>query len=140
MNVEFVDTNVLVYAHDRSSGAKHDAAIALLGRLTEQGNIATSIQVLTEFYSVATKKMGMSSEEAESHLADFGWWLIHRPAHQDLLRAARLQRKHKLSWWDALMLTSVESLGSVVVWTEDLSHGHRYGTVQALNPFKGKRT
>ena len=54
-SVEFVDTNVLVYAHD---GALGPSTIDPL-----------SIQVLAKFYVIATKKLGMTSQEAEEVLA-----------------------------------------------------------------------
>src|SRR5580704_358383 len=135
MSVEFVDTNVLVYAHDGGAGAKHDRSVELLRRLAKDGSGALSIQVLAEFYVTATKKLRMTGKEAGEVLADLGGWTIHRPAHADLLRAARLHRRYTVSWWDALILVSAEELGCPIVWTEDLSDGQRYGTVTARNPF-----
>jgi predicted nucleic acid-binding protein len=136
MSVEFVDTNILVYAHDGGAGAKHDQSVELLRRLTEDGSGALSIQVLAEFYVTATKKLGMTSQEAEEVLADLGGWIIHRPAHADLLRAARLHRRYVISWWDALIVNSAAELGCRLLWTEDLSDGRRYGSVTARNPFR----
>src|SRR5690349_16012461 len=129
MSVDFVDTNVLVYAHDRSAGAKHDQSVELLKRLWQDATGALSIQVLTEFYAVATKKLGMTSQEAEGVLLDLGTWMIHRPAHADLLHAARFQRRYKISWWDALIVQSANEMGCAILWTEDLSDHQRYGAV-----------
>ncbi len=136
MSVEFVDTNVLVYAHDGGAGEKHSQSVALLRRLAGDRCGALSIQVLAEFYVTATRKMGMTSQEAEAVIADLAGWIIHRPSHADLLRAARLHRRRQISWWDALVLNSAMELGCRVLWTEDLSDGRQYGTVTARNPFK----
>jgi predicted nucleic acid-binding protein len=136
MSVEFVDTNVLVYAHDSGAGAKYVRSVELLGGLTTNGNGALSIQVLSEFYVTATKKLGMTSQAAEEVLEDLGGWIIHRPAHGDLLRAARLHRRYAVSWWDAMILNSAAELGCHILWTEDLSNGQRYGHVTARNPFR----
>jgi len=106
MSVEFVDTNVLADVHDGGAGAKHDRSVELLRRLTEDGSAALSIQVLAEFYVTATKKLGMTSQEAEEVLVDLGGWITHRPAHADLLRAAHLHRRYAVSWWDAMVLNS----------------------------------
>ena len=65
MSVEFVDTNVLIYAHDRSTGRKHEKAVDLLTRLFAERARAISIQVLIEFYSAATKKLKFTSAEAK---------------------------------------------------------------------------
>jgi predicted nucleic acid-binding protein len=135
MSVEFVDTNVFVYAHERGAGLKHDQAVELLTRLFEEQAGAVSIQVLSEFYITATKKLGMKSEEAEEAIADLGPWTIHRPSHDDLLRACSLHRRHKVSWWDALIINSAIELGCGVLWTEDLAAGQRYGALTVRNPF-----
>ena len=135
MSVEFVDTNVLLYAHDGGAGKKHSKAIQLLTRLSDDSNGALSIQVLCEFYSAGTRKMRIGSEEAEAIIRDLSGWIIHRPEHADLLRAVRLQRRYKIGWWDALIMNSAIELGSSIVWTEDLRHGQRYGGVLVRNPF-----
>jgi predicted nucleic acid-binding protein len=135
MSVEFVDTNVLVYAHDGGAGKKHERSVQLLNRLFDTGAGALSIQVLTEFYAVATKKLLMTSREAEEVLVDLGGWIIHRPGHADLVSAGRLQRRYKIAWWDALVVNSAIELGSSVLWSEDLAGGQRYGTVRVRNPF-----
>ena len=135
MNVEFVDTNVLIYAHDRSAGCKHTAAVALLSRLFEQGAGALSVQVLSEFYAVAVGKLGMNSQYAEDAVADLGSWMIHRPSHEDVLRASRLFRRYKIGWWDAMLLNSALELGCTTLWSEDFQDGRRYGSLTLRNPF-----
>jgi predicted nucleic acid-binding protein len=136
MSVEFVDTNVLIYAHDGGAGSKHERSVELLERLSEEGNGALSVQVLAEFYSAATRKLGRKSEEAEAAIADLGVWAIHRPGHESLLRACRLQRRHKIAWWDALVVNSAIEMESGVLWSEDLNDGQRYGSVTVRNPFR----
>jgi len=136
MIAEFIDTNVLIYAHDGGAGKKHIQAVELLTRLFEDAAGALSVQVLTEFYSAATRKLGIKSSEAEDVIRDLGGWTIHRPGHADLLKAARLHRRHKVSWWDALILNSAIETGCTVLWTEDLSDGQRYETVTVRNPFR----
>ena len=88
MSVEFVDTNVLVYAHDGGAGMKHDRSVELLARLFEDGGGVLSVQVLAEFYATATKELSMTSGRAEAAIADLGSWMVHRPGHADLLKSA----------------------------------------------------
>ncbi len=135
MSVEFVDTNILVYAHDGGAGKKHEKSVALLTNLVEAETCCASTQVLAEFYATATRKLGMTSEEAEEVLADLGSWKLHRPAHADLLNAALLQRRYKIAWWDALIVQSALALGCTILWSEDLSGGQRYGSLTVHNPF-----
>ena len=136
MNAEFVDTNVLVYAHSRDAPGKAPKAAALIERLLDAGTGTLSLQVLSEFYAAATRKLGMKSEEAEAVIADFGVWAIHRPTHDSLLRACRLQRRHKIAWWDALVINSAIEMESGVLWSEDLNDSQRYGSVTVRNPFR----
>jgi predicted nucleic acid-binding protein len=135
MSVEFVDTNILIYAHTGGAGSKHEKSVALLTRLVEEATGALSVQVLTEFYSAATKKLGMKSQEAEEVIADMRAWTIHRPGHDDVLRSARLQRRYKIAWWDALIVNSAQELGCSILWSEDLAGRQRYGPVTVRNPF-----
>ena len=135
MSVEFVDTNVPVYAHDGGAGDKYVKSCKLLSRSIEEQSGAISIQVLTEFYHAAIRKLGMKSQEAEEIIADLGSWTTHRPEHADVIRASRLHRCYKLAWWDALILNSAIELGCRIVWTEDLTDGQRYGPTTVRNPF-----
>lgn len=136
MSAEFIDTNVLIYAHDGGAGRKHTQAVELLSRLFDEAAGGLSIQVLSEFYSAATRKLGIKSSEAEEVIRDLGGWTIHRPGHADLLRAAQLHRRHKIAWWDALILNSAIELECSVLWTEDLADGQRYGSLTVRNPFR----
>jgi predicted nucleic acid-binding protein len=135
MSAEFVDTNIFIYAHDSSAGRKHQQSVALLTRLFEEVSGALSVQVLSEFYAAATSKLGMKSQVAEEVIRDLRGWTIHSPGHADVLKACSLNRRYKVAWWDAMIINSAIELGCSVLWTEDLSHGQRYGTVTARNPF-----
>lgn len=135
---QFIDTNVLIYAHDASAGAKHDRARALLRDLWENRAGCLSIQVLQEFYVNVTRKVAqpMSPDSAGRIIADLGAWPVHRPNVDDVLEAIRLQTSRQLSFWDAMILTSARRLGCEVVWSEDLSHRQTYETVTVMNPFE----
>ena len=135
MSVEFLDTNILIYAFDSSSPQKHDTARQLITNLNESGNGALSIQVLSEFYSVSTRKLKHPTARAHRTLASFQLWTIHTSTHSDLLRASRLQQHHNLSWWDALVLNSAQQVNASILWTEDLNHNQRFGNLTIRNPF-----
>ncbi|MBV8844467.1 MAG: PIN domain-containing protein [Bryobacterales bacterium] len=136
MPLEFVDTNILIYAHDGGAGAKHTISEALIERLNQSSEGAVSTHILAEFYLVATKKIRRREEDIAAIVADFGAWTVHRLAHSDLLAAMQLHRRYKISWCDALVLQSAHALGCEILWTEDLSHGQRYGSLIVRNPFR----
>ena len=135
MSVEFVDTNILIYAHDATAGPKHDKSVELVARLDNDDSGAISLQVLTEFYAAATRKLRIASEKAEEIIRDFGTWTVHYTTKTDVVQAIQLHRRYNINWWDALILNSATELGCSVLWTEDLSHGQRYGGVTVRNPF-----
>ena len=139
MSLEFVDTNVLIYSHDTSAGAKRQRALELVRDLTSQDSGALSVQVLSEFYWIATRKLSVASSTAEEVISNFGAWTIHQPTHADILRAVDLHRKLKTSWWDALILNSAIELGCETLWTEDFHHGQRVSGVTVRNPFRLSR-
>lgn len=135
MIVEFIDTNILIYAEDSGMGIKHKIAVDLVARLANQNTGAISTQVLAEYFNSATKKLRMSSEDAEATIRDLSSWAIHRPSHASLLSAIALQRRHQLSWWDAMILNSAIESGAAILWSEDFNTGQNFGQIVVRNPF-----
>ena len=131
----FVDSNVFIYLHDTTAEAKREVARSLIGGLWERGEGALSIQVLQEFYVNSTRKLGMPGEEAEAQIRRLLAWTVHAPTANDVLAAVQLQRRHQLSFWDAMILTSAERLGCEVLYSEDLNAGQVVVGVQIQNPF-----
>lgn len=134
---QFVDTNVLVYAHDTSAGDKHARAKQLLAELWTNGNGCLSVQVLQEFYVTITRKVSrpLDPEAARQRVEDLGYWLVHSPTAEDVVEAIRLHQSSRLAFWDAMIVTSASKLGCRVVWSEDLNPSQRLAGVQILNPF-----
>ena len=132
---EFVDTNILIYAFDRTAGKKREAAVALLTRLWSDRVGCLSLQVLQEFYVTATRKLKMPSMEAFAQVDRLGKWTVHRPEIDDILVAIHLHREKKVSFWDAMILRSAMSSGCALIWSEDLSDGQHWDGVVVRNPF-----
>jgi predicted nucleic acid-binding protein len=138
MNGEFVDTNILVYAHDSSASKKFETARALIQRLLDEKRGLLSVQVLMEFYVTVTRKLTqpLPDESAEAILEDLSTWRVFAPSPSDVMHAVRISRTHRISLWDAMIVHAAESLGAGVLWSEDLSDGQSYGSVTVRNPFK----
>jgi predicted nucleic acid-binding protein len=135
--LQFVDTNILIYAHDRSAGPKHLRAKALIQELWESGSGCLSIQVLQEFYVNVTRKVAqpLTPESAAQIIGDLSVWSVHRPSVDDVLYAIRLQSRFQLSFWDAMILASALQLGCQVLWSEDLNPAQVYEQISVVNPF-----
>jgi len=135
-NLIFIDTNVLVYAHDPDEGAKHTTALKILDDLWQTGTGVLSTQVLQEFYSVVTKKRpGMPKVDARERMADYGEWCSMDTNPQLLVSASLLQENHKLQWWDALIIEAAMRSGAKTLLSEDMQHGRKFGLLTIRNPF-----
>ena len=136
--LQFVDTNVLIYAHDRSAGEKHVQAVRLLQRLWRERAGCLSIQVLQEFYVNVTRKVAqpLAPDAAAQIINDLAVWEVHSPNVSDVVSAIQLQTRYQLSFWDAMILTSAQQLDCETVWSEDLNAGQQYGRAVVRNPFE----
>ena len=134
---EFVDTNILVYADDRSAGRKREQASRLLDRLWTSRTGCLSVQVLQEYFVTVTRKvpLPMSADFAEERVRDLSQWTIFAPGASDVVAAISLSRRHTLSFWDAMILESAAQLGCDVLWSEDLQDGLHLRGVHIRNPF-----
>lgn len=138
MNVKcFIDTNVLIYAHDHTSGIKYQKARLLVRELWEGENAVISTQVLQELYAVLRRrtKSPLPPDEAEQILRDYFEWEIVVNTRDSILRAVALETRYKISFWDGLILQAAETAEAEIVYTEDLSHRQAYGQVTVINPF-----
>ncbi len=131
----FVDTNVLVYADDGSSGPKQPLARELIRWAFRSSSGTISTQVLAEFFSVATGKLGLPAASVRRRIEIYSSLRVHRPAPEDLLAAIDLHRLHGLSIWDALVVRSALVTGCRVLYTEDLQHGRSFDGLRIVNPF-----
>lgn len=137
LSLEFVDTNILVYAYDKTAGTKHQRAAALLADLWQSRRGCISVQVLQEFYVVGTRKLpSRRASDLRAIMRDLSEWHLHKPTANDVLDAAELQEQMQVSFWDAMILHSATTLGCRIIWSEDLNPGQQYGAVRLLNPFQ----
>ena len=133
----FVDTNILVYAHDTTAGAKRYAAVALVERLWDSGNGCVSIQALQELFVTLTRRLPrpLDPEAAKDVVEDFERWTVHAPASEDVLAAIDLHGHHRISFWNAMIVRSAAQLGCNLLYSEDLNAGQRYDGVLVVDPF-----
>jgi predicted nucleic acid-binding protein len=134
----FVDTSVLVYAHDADSADKHAVARALLTGLWESRSGSLSTQVLQEFYAVVTRKFkpDMRPAKARAIVAAYGEWCDVATEPQLIVAASWLEEGHALAFWDALIIEGAIRAGAERLVSEDLQGGRRFGAFTIENPFR----
>ena len=132
----FFDTNVLVYMHDPRAAYKRDVALQLFRRHLYSETLVISTQVLQEFYVTISRKLeNIKSGQARAITAEYARLNVLTISPQHVLQAIDLQSRHKLSFWDSLILVSARAVGASLLLSEDLAHGRVYDGVRVENPF-----
>lgn len=133
----FVDSNVLIYAHDVDAGRKREVAKALLRDLWLARAGVLSVQVLHEFYVNVTRKIRtpLSSTEARGVVGTYLPWCLE-PAIGDVGEAFRIEDEASISFWDALIVAAAARSGATRVLSEDLNPGQVIAGVTVVNPFE----
>lgn len=136
----FVDTNVLVYAHDVDASAKRQIAKEILRELWAERAGVLSIQVLQEFYVNVTRKIPSPLPKASARLVVDGytaWCAETTPA--EISAAFRIEDEARISFWDALIVSSAIKSGATRILSEDFNTGQRISGVLIDNPFAGSQ-
>jgi predicted nucleic acid-binding protein len=131
----FFDTNVLVYADDRSSPAKQKRAVNLVAEHRRAGTGVLSLQVLQEYFVTVTRKLNVDAAIARRKVELLAEFDVAAPEVGDVLAAIDLHRLHGFSFWDALILRAAKQAGCRVLLSEDM-HSHReIDGIAIVNPF-----
>lgn len=131
-----VDTNLLVYAHDRDAGAKHEKAIALLARLSGAGDLVVSAQILNELASVLHRKRKVDRALVALTIEKLSEQAIVLPLTGELtVLALGPGMAAGLSFWDALVWATARANRISVVYTEDFEHDRTVDGVRFVDPF-----
>jgi predicted nucleic acid-binding protein len=132
----FVDTNILMYAHDSSAGAKHERARAIVKELWQSRSGVVSTQVLQELCVNLRRKAGrpIDLKTAREIITDYLAWKVQINTGESILEALELEKRYRISFWDALIIQAAEASGASVLYSEDLARGQAYGAVRVVNP------
>lgn len=133
----FVDTNIIVYAYDRSEHEKQTRALAVLNYLTEARAGIISAQVMSEFFSAVTRKikLPLRPDDAYQRLENYQQsWKIVPVTPEIVLEAVRGVREHQFSLWDGQIWAAARLNQITVVFSEDFSVGSVIEGVRFVNP------
>ena len=131
----FLDTNVLIYAVSSSpaESTKKERALELISH----ADFGLSAQVLQEFYVNVTGKIALplAPDEAVALLEQFRSFPMVSTDYPLIVAGIETALRFGISYWDGTIVAAAERLGAATLYTEDLNHGQRYASVQAVNPF-----
>ena len=133
-----MDTNILVYAHDFTTGAKHERAQTLIEKLWSSGGGVLSTQVLEELCVNLRRKAArpLSIEETRRLIEDYSSWEVVVNTAESVLQALTIESRYRISFWDALIVQAAGSSGAAVLYSEDLAEGQTYVAVRVVNPLR----
>jgi len=132
----FVDTNVLIYAHDVDAESKHAIAKNILRELWAARAGVLSMQVLQEFYVNVTRKIRspLPKESARLVVSSYSIWCVET-APADLSVAFRFEDESRIGFWDALIVAAAAKSGATRLLSEDLNPGQKFAGLRIENPF-----
>ena len=138
---DFFDTNILIYAIDRSEPEKQSQARALLSSAVENGTGVLSAQVLGEFFTISTStsprhaRQPISRAEAELVIARLSVLPVVPLDLALVQRAVSTCQRYQISYWDALIIAAAERADCTRILSEDLNAGQSYNGISLVNPF-----
>ena len=134
----FIDTNILIYAHDLDAGDKNEISAELMLNLWENRMGIISTQVLQEFYVNVTRKTlnPLSKSKARGVIESYLVWHVELNGIKTILFASEIEERHNLSFWDSLIIAAAYNAKVDKILTEDLNHGQIIEGIQIENPLK----
>jgi predicted nucleic acid-binding protein len=134
----FLDTNVFVYLFDTTAPAKAKKAARLVRDAVDTGKGIVSYQVVQEFFNVALRRFAhpMSGAEAEQYLITVFRPLLAVHSSPSLyVEALRVAGKHRIAWYDSIIVASALESQCDTLYSEDFQHGRQIEGLRMENPF-----
>lgn len=133
----FIDTNVLLYAKDRTSPSKLKAARQWLSALLDKNVAILSAQSLREYYVNALRqdRSAGAVSALRAYMAALDEVVPDELRTDHLALAWELQDRHRVSFWDALLLASALVSGCTIFLSEDMNGGQKIEKLTIVNPF-----
>jgi predicted nucleic acid-binding protein len=133
----FVDTNVLVYAHDLDAEIKRAIAEHVLRQLWETETGVLSCQVLQEFYAALTSGAAspVPRRAARDLVSAYSVWPIATLDATDLLAASDVEERYRLAFRDALIVVAARKSHATLLLSEHLQPFRPIAGLEVRNPF-----
>jgi len=131
------DTNLLVYAYDRSAGAKHRVALELVRNIRIRALLSSARKCCRNLRYVFGAKWFVHWTQRKSKIVtELQEWEVFVNNGESVLRALEIEQQYQISFWDGLIINAAHSSGAEILYTEDLNDGQVFGGVWVVNPFK----
>jgi len=133
----FVDTSVLVRAHDLDAGEKRAIAEHVLRQLWQDETGVLSTLVLQEFYEALMSGAGspVPRRAARDLLQAYSVWPTVVLDAADLDAASDVEERHRLAFRDALIVVSARKSGAALLLAEHIQPYRAIAGLDVKNPF-----
>lgn len=134
----FIDTNIFVYSFDGDENKKREKAKEIIKNALDNGRGFISIQVIQEFYNVATKKfkVPLAIHAAKEYLEKVFMQLnVVYPSYNFISTGLDISTATKYSFYDSLIISAALKSSCSILLTEDMQHGQEIQNLRIENPF-----
>ncbi len=133
--LQFLDTNILVYAYSEDDLEKRDVARNLMS----SGEVVISTQVLQEFANISHRKLKVNWEEIQATIEELSCKIpVWINSDETVKKACQIAFKHSYSFYDSLIISAALESQSGVLFSEDMHGGQKVeNQLEIVNPFKG---
>lgn len=119
MNNYFIDSNILVYAFDKSDERKQQISFNLLDKKP-----FVSSQVIIETFNACYKKLKIGQEACETIILHLCNITNIVEINEDVIRKSILfKRRYQFSFLDSMIVSSAYYARSSTLYSEDMQHG-----------------
>lgn len=130
----FVDTNVLIYLISNETD-KRNKCRSLFGRLETEAKLVWSTQVVQEFVNVCRMKFAHDPSLIKEFLNEFEHLKLVQNSYDTIMTALEIQKDHKISFWDSLIVAAAKQGKCSMVLSEDLNPSQLISGIKVVSPF-----
>jgi len=133
----FIDTSILVCAHDARAAEKHFVANRLVRELWQLPILPViSVQVCKEFWGALSRSAGLAREEMAQLVESYLQWRVVPEDSVLLAVALQLRREFGISVWDSCIVAAAQKAEVRQLWSEGMEPGMSFGDVMVVNPLE----
>jgi len=133
---DFLDSNVLIYAYQKTDRTKQSIAQKIVSR-AQAGEFLISTQVLAEFSATLLYKMSprANPKDVLQILRVLSPIRVLSPDSDTIHRAVEAHSTYGVHFYDGMIIAAAERAGCERIWSEDLSSSQTYFGIKVVNPF-----
>jgi len=133
----FVDTSVLVHAHDLDGGEKRAIAEHLVRQLWQDETGALSAHVLEEFYAALTTGIAspVPRRAARDLIQAYSAWPVVPLDAADVITASDIEERYRLAFRDAMIVVAARKSAATLLLSERIQPFRPIAGLEVKNPF-----